>query len=41
MLSRLQEAIERGFWDADAEIREKLKDVYLEFEERIEEITDR
>ena len=41
MLSRLQEAIERGFWDADAEMREKLKDVYLEFEERIEEITDR
>ena len=41
MLARLQEAIERGFWDADAEMRERLKDVYLEFEERIEEITDR
>ncbi len=41
MLSRLQEAIERGFWDADADMREKLKNVYLEFEERIEEITDR
>ena len=41
MLARLQEAINRGFWDPDDEMREKLKDIYLEFEERIEEITDR
>ena len=41
MLARLQEAYERGFWDASEEMLEKLKDVYLEFEERIEEITDR
>jgi len=41
MLGRLQEAIERGLWDADDEIKQKLKDVYLEFEERIEEVTDR
>ena len=41
MLARLQEAIQRGFWDADADMRERLKEVYLEFEERIEEITDR
>lgn len=41
MLSRLQEAYMRGYWDADKETLEKLKDVYLEFEERIEEITDR
>ena len=41
MLSRLQEAIERGFWKPGSEMLEKLKDVYLEFEERIEEITDR
>ena len=41
MLARLQEAMNRGFWDADEEMQEKLKDIYLEFEERIEEITDR
>ncbi|MBE6527143.1 MAG: cobalamin biosynthesis protein CobN, partial [Thermoplasmata archaeon] len=41
MLARLQEAVERGLWDADPEMLEKLKDKYLEFEEHIEEITDR
>ena len=41
MLRRLDEAMERGLWDATDEMKEKLKDVYLEFEERIEEITDR
>ena len=41
MLARLQEAINRGFWDPDDEMKDKLKDIYLEFEERIEEITDR
>ena len=41
MLARLQEAVERGLWDADPEMLEKLKDKYMEFEERIEEITDR
>ncbi len=41
MLARLQEAVERGLWDADPDMLEKLKDKYLEFEERIEEITDR
>ena len=41
MLARLQEAMNRGFWDPDDEMKEKLKDIYLEFEERIEEITDR
>lgn len=41
MLGRLQEAIERGLWNADDEMKQKLKDVYLEFEERIEEVTDR
>ncbi|MBR2254450.1 MAG: cobaltochelatase subunit CobN, partial [Candidatus Methanomethylophilaceae archaeon] len=40
MLARLQEAISRGFWDADEEMQERLRDKYLEFEERIEEITD-
>ena len=41
MLARLQEAMERGFWEPDDDMKEKLKDIYLEFEERIEEITDR
>lgn len=41
MLARLEEAIKRGFWDAPDEMEEKLKSLYLEFEERIEEITDR
>ncbi len=41
MLARLQEAMNRGFWDPDDEMKDKLKDIYLEFEERIEEITDR
>ncbi len=41
MLARLQEAEDRGFWNPTDEVREKLKDIYLDFEERIEEITDR
>ena len=41
MLARLQEAMDRGFWDASDEMKDKLKDIYMEFEERIEEITDR
>ncbi|KUE74403.1 hypothetical protein AUQ37_00035 [Candidatus Methanomethylophilus sp. 1R26] len=40
MLARLYEAKKRGFWDPDDEMLSKLKDVYLEFEEKIEEITD-
>lgn len=41
MLARLYEAMERGFWDASPEMQERLKEVYMEFEERIEEVTDR
>lgn len=41
MLARLQEAEDRGFWDITEEMRERLKEIYLDFEERIEEITDR
>lgn len=41
ILNRLQEAIERGLWNATDEYKEKLRDLYLETEERIEEITDR
>ncbi len=41
MLNRLQEAIERGLWHAEEETVSKLKDLYLETEERLEEVTDR
>jgi len=41
MLARLQEAMNRDLWHPDEEMKERLKDIYLEFEERIEEITDR
>ncbi|MCQ2078820.1 MAG: cobaltochelatase subunit CobN [archaeon] len=41
ILRRLQEAIERGMWDADDDMRRKLQDLYIDAEERIEEVTDR
>ena len=41
ILDRLYEAIERGMWDADEDMIEKLKDIYLELEDRLEEVTDR
>ncbi len=41
MLARLQEAMDRDFWHPDDEMKDRLKDIYIEFEERIEEITDR
>ncbi|MCQ2085426.1 MAG: cobaltochelatase subunit CobN, partial [archaeon] len=41
MLARLYEAMKRGFWDPSDEMKKKLEDIYMEFEERIEEITDR
>lgn len=40
MMERLQEAIARGLWDADDDMKEKLKDVFLEIEEIVEEMTD-
>ena len=41
MLDRLQEAMNRDMWDPDNETKEKLKELFLETEERLEEITDR
>lgn len=41
ILNRLQEAIERGLWNATEDYREKIRELYLETEEIIEEITDR
>ncbi|MBE6527069.1 MAG: hypothetical protein E7Z63_04800, partial [Thermoplasmata archaeon] len=41
IINRLQEAIERGLWNATDEYRQKLKDLFIKTEERIEELTDR
>jgi cobaltochelatase CobN len=41
MLNRLNEAIERGLWDASDEMKEKLSELFLDAEEKIEEATDR
>ena len=41
ILNRLEEAAERGLWNAPEEYLEKLRELYLETEERIEELTDR
>ena len=41
ILDRLEEAAERGLWNAPEEYLEKLRQLYLETEERIEELTDR
>ena len=40
MVNRLQEAIDRGMWDASDDMKQKLRDILLETEERIEDITD-
>ncbi len=37
----LEEAIAREMWDADDEMKEKLEDIYMDLEGKIEEITDR
>lgn len=41
MVNRLMEAYDRGMWDAKPETLEKLKEIYLDLEERIEEVNDR
>ncbi len=41
ILDRLSEAVDRGLWDAPEEYLEKIKELYMEIEERIEELTDR
>ncbi|MDD1724102.1 MAG: cobaltochelatase subunit CobN, partial [Methanospirillum sp.] len=40
MAKRLLEALERGFWDADEETIERLKEIYLESEEMLERMTE-
>ena len=37
---RMLEAIDRRMWDADPDMREKLEELYMELEGRIEEIGD-
>ncbi len=41
MINRLMEAYERGMWDARPETLEKLKDIFLDLEERIEDLQDK
>ena len=41
VMDRLFEAIDRGMWDADQETVDRLKDIYLELESRVEEVNDR
>ena len=41
MLDRLHEAIDRGMWDADDDMKKRLKDLFMEIEDRIEEVSDR
>jgi len=41
MLNRLNEAIDRELWDASDEMKQKLRDLYLSTEEKLEEVTDR
>jgi cobaltochelatase CobN len=41
ILNRLNEAIERGFWDPKDETLEKLEELFLETEEKLEMLTDR
>jgi cobaltochelatase CobN len=41
MMNRLMEAYERGMWDADPKTLERMKEIFLDLEERIEEVNDR
>jgi cobaltochelatase CobN len=41
ILDKLLEAISRGMWNTDDEMRQKLQDEYLELEGRLEEFNDR
>ena len=41
MINRLMEAYDRGMWNAKPETLQKLKDLYLDLDERIEELQDR
>ena len=41
MMNRLFEAMDRGMWDAKQETVERMRDIYLELEERVEGFQDR
>ena len=41
MMGRLFEAVDRGMWDAKPETLEKMKDIYMGLEERIEDLQDK
>ncbi len=40
MLEKLQEAIKRGMWNAEADMENELRKAYLEVEGKIEELTE-
>ena len=41
MMNRLFEAVDRGMWNADQDTLDRMKDIYMELEGRIEELQDR
>ncbi|MBR2092897.1 MAG: cobaltochelatase subunit CobN, partial [Candidatus Methanomethylophilaceae archaeon] len=41
ILDRLDEAISRGMWEADDDMRRKLEELWNEAEEKLEDLTDR
>ncbi|MBR4227121.1 MAG: cobaltochelatase subunit CobN [Candidatus Methanomethylophilaceae archaeon] len=41
MLDRLEEAVSRGLWDADEDMKDRLDDIASEIEGRLEDLTDR
>ena len=41
MMKRLFEAVDRGMWNADQDTLDRMKDIYMELEGRIEELQDR
>ena len=41
MINRMMEAYERGMWDAKPETLDRLRDLFIDLEERIEDLQDR
>ncbi len=41
MMNRLFEAVDRGMWNADPDTLERMREIYMELESRIEEVQDR
>ena len=41
IVNRLEESVKRGLWNASQEYLDKLAEIYLDLEERVEELSDR